>query len=375
MRFGIPTPLLQYFCSECGLLLKQTEIELKHAQLGRGGGQGEECPKCGFLLSDTLQQRRRTREGGHAPLVTEIEEDFNDIPSQSSLFIPRFQTADEEYNNNSSSSSQFGFDIHKVDSFLNLNGGESLCIMCEQKYAQLFVARLCVNALMMMQSKRRRKKLEVGGEKRHSTEKHIIFIDAGNDFDIYQYVNFARQYGLDIKKFLQSIVASRMFTIYQLANTIIYDLPKVIIQHLQEQQQQQNFEPKVIVISDLLDMFVNDPHIKVEEAKNLLKEIMVSILRTRIRTREILGNCLIVISLSCRHQRQQQQESLQLYNKILLPRFDKSIEIIDGSISGGRSNGSFKVKTTTNNKNDHRAGRQSKLFSVTERDLLIPVPF
>jgi hypothetical protein len=78
-----------------------------------------------------------------------------------------------------------------------------------------------------------------------------------------------------------------MFTIYQLANTIIYDLPKLIIQHLQRQQpQQQNFEPKVIVISDLLDMFVNDLHVKVEEAKNLLKEIMVSILRTR----EILGN-------------------------------------------------------------------------------------
>jgi hypothetical protein len=156
-----------------------------------------------------------------------------------------------------------------------------------------------------------------------------------------------------------------MFTIYQLANTIIYDLSKLIIQ--------QQYEPKVIVISDLLDMFVNDPHIKVEESKNLLKEIMVSILRTRTsRSREILGNFLIVISLSCRHQRQQQQDSLHLYNKILLPRFDKRIEIIEDS----RSNGSFKVKTTiTKNKNDHRAARESKLFSITERDLLIPMPF
>jgi hypothetical protein len=75
----------------------------------------------------------------------------------------------------------------------------------------------------MIQQGRRRKRLGVGGEKRCSTEKHIIFIDAGNDLDIYQYVNLARQYGLDIKKFLQSIVVSRMFTIYQLANTIIYD--------------------------------------------------------------------------------------------------------------------------------------------------------
>jgi hypothetical protein len=351
---GLGPSLLQYFCSECGLVLKQTE--LKHVQLGRGGGRGEECPKCGSLLLHTLQQRRRER---HASLVTE-KEDLNEIQSQSSSFIPRFQTAYEEYNNNGY---QFGFDIHKVDSFLNLNSGEILCIIGEQKYTQLLVARLCVNALMM-QSKRR-KRLGVGGEKRHGTEKHIIFIDAGNDLDIYQYVSFARQYGLDIKKFLQSIVVSRMFTIYQLANTIIYELPKLIIQHLQPQQQQHS-EPKVIVISDLLDIFVNDPHIKVEEAKNLLKEIMVSILR-KSRRREILGNCLIVISLSCN---QRQQESLHLYNKILLPRFDKRIEIIDGS--GRGCNGSLKVKTTTKNKNDHRgAALQSKLFSVTERDLLI----
>jgi hypothetical protein len=64
-----------------------------------------------------------------------------------------------------------------------------------------------------------------------------------------------------------------------------------------------------------------------------------------------------------------------MYNKILLSRFDKHIEIIDGG-SGSSSNGSFKVKTTTKNKNDHRAvDRQSKLFSVTEKDLLIPMPF
>jgi hypothetical protein len=94
---------------------------------------------------------------------------------------------------------------------------------------------------------------------------------------------------------------------------------------------------------------------------------VVSILRISRRTREILGNYLIVISLSCRHHHQQ-QESLHLYNKILLPRFDKRIEIIDAI----GCDGSFKVKTTTKNKNDHRGvDRQSKLFSVTEKDLLI----
>ena len=238
MRLGLP--LLQYFCSECGLVLKQTETELKHAQLGRRGGRGEECPKCGSLLSHTLRQRRKE---GYVSLVIEKEEDLYEIQSQSSLFIPRFQTAYEEYNNNSY---QFGFGINKIDSFLNLNIGESLCIIGEQKYTQLLVARLCVKALTIHQ---RRKRASC------STE-HIIFIDAGNSLDIYQYVSFARQYGLDIKKFLQGIVVSRMFTIYQLANTIIYDLPNLIIEHLHQQpQQEQNFEPKVIVISGFHPIF------------------------------------------------------------------------------------------------------------------------
>jgi hypothetical protein len=60
-----------------------------------------------------------------------------------------------------------------------------------------------------------------------------------------------------------------------------------------------------------------------------------------------------------------------LYNKILLPRFDKRIEIIDGGSGGSGCDRFFKVKTTiTKNKNDHRAARESKSFSVSERDLL-----
>jgi len=45
---------------------------------------------------------------------------------------------------------------------------------------------------------------------------HVIIIDAGNSSDIYQCVNFARQYGLDIKDMLRRIVVSRAFTVHQL---------------------------------------------------------------------------------------------------------------------------------------------------------------
>ena len=44
---------------------------------------------------------------------------------------------------------------------------------------------------------------------------------------------------------------SDTFTIYQLTHTIIYDLPKRI----------QLYKPKVVVISGLLDQFLQDPYL------------------------------------------------------------------------------------------------------------------
>jgi DNA-directed RNA polymerase subunit RPC12/RpoP len=50
MRIG---PLLQYFCSSCGKILKDgTTLEIQNQQLKE-----EECPSCGALLVDTLQNR------------------------------------------------------------------------------------------------------------------------------------------------------------------------------------------------------------------------------------------------------------------------------------------------------------------------------
>ena len=70
------------------------------------------------------------------------------------------------------------------------------------------------------------------------------------------------QVGLDIikKKVSQSIIVSRVFLGYQLANLISYELPNVI-----EQQQFDN--AMFIVISDLLGMFVKDPQIEIKEAE------------------------------------------------------------------------------------------------------------
>ena len=57
-----------------------------------------------------------------------------------------------------------------------------------------------------------------------------LTIDAGNCSNIYQFVDFARQYGLEIKNVLRGIVGSRVFTIYHLTYLVIHKLPKIIEQ-------------------------------------------------------------------------------------------------------------------------------------------------
>jgi len=111
--------------------------------------------------------------------------------------IPKFQTASRL----------------KFDDSLAINIGERVCLV--GKYSSTLVDRLCIIALL---------------PERHGGfgSPHVIIIDAGNQSDIYQCVNFARQYGLDIKDMLRRIVVSRAFTIYQLVNLITNELPKVI---------------------------------------------------------------------------------------------------------------------------------------------------
>ena len=71
---------------------------------------------------------------------------------------------------------------------------------------------------------------------------------------------------------LQSIIFVRSFTIHQLTNAIINELPKLI--------QQFSDTKVIIVISDLLSMFVNDPKFKLKkQIQSVLSCPVVNILR------------------------------------------------------------------------------------------------
>jgi hypothetical protein len=69
------------------------------------------------------------------------------------------------------------------------------------------------------------------------------------------------------RNILHKVLVSRQFTIYQLTNTIIYDLPKRIQLH----------KPKVIVISGLLDQFLRDPYLHPAKVESLVSQIVKSL--------------------------------------------------------------------------------------------------
>ncbi|MFZ0697097.1 MAG: hypothetical protein WAM88_08170, partial [Nitrososphaeraceae archaeon] len=241
-------------------------------------------PTCGALLSTTLQNMEIF------PPLSQSQQVSSDFASKSVEHLSvDFQTA---YRQIQDLNNRFAFDIEKIDSILDLGATGTLCIVGEQKYTQILIDRLCVHSMLPR---------SYGGM--GSDYSKPLAIDAGNCSNIYQFVDFARQYGLEVKKVLQSIVVSRVFTIYQLADLIIHELPKII--------QELSPRNKLIVVYDLLHLFVFDPHIDKADAKYLIKEISSSL-------RRLSKDRFVIVSFAHRNNE---------YEKSLLPVFDKRIEI------------------------------------------------
>jgi hypothetical protein len=168
------------------ILKENMTIELQSDQIK------EEYPCCGALLINTFQNRRKV----YSPSL-EQEQVIRGAVDKPSQYLPvAFKTA---YRQIEDSSLKLAFGIEKIDSRLDLHTYGSLCIIGEPKHIQLLIDRLCVHSLLPRR---------YGGIVDQTLK--ILVIDAGNRTDIYQLVDFARQYGLEVKKVLQSIVVSRV---------------------------------------------------------------------------------------------------------------------------------------------------------------------
>jgi len=239
---------LQYFCSNCNsiLLESDSEIQLTHTL--------EPCPFCGILLSDSIQQRR-LKNNPHFPAIM----------FQKASQIPKLT-----------------FDIDKIDSVLHfLTTSQKICMTGIQ--TQKLVERLCVRAQLPC---------KYGG-----LDSRVLLIDGANSSDLYLCVDFAQQYGLNVKKILNGIISCRTFTVHQLANIIMSKLDDAINQ----------FGVKILIITHLLHFFTNNPY------QNSLE--MQQILQTILKALEKIQNCLVIITLGS--STQFDDMVLQLFSKIV----------------------------------------------------------
>jgi hypothetical protein len=166
---------------------------------------------------------------------------------QNLLEVPRFKTA-LEYRD------RLTFGHEKLDRILDLHADDMIAIFGESRYSNALVTRVVVRSLLP------RNHGGIDAEK-------VIVIDADNSVSPYLYVNIAREYGMHHRNVLHKVLVSRQFTIYQLTNTILYDLPKRIQLH----------KPKVVVISGLLDQFYQDPFINIAKADSLVSQIVTAL--------------------------------------------------------------------------------------------------
>ena len=221
--------ILQYYCGNCDNILNEIDEDLSLSVI-------EPCPFCGTLLSETLQKR---------PL--------NQKPK---TLYPVFQKA--------SHLPKLTLDIAKLDSilsFLTLN--QKICIAGTS--TQTLVERLCVRAQLPG---------KYGG-----LDTKVLLIDGANSSDLYQCVDFARQYGLDVNKVLNGIISSRTFTIYQLANLITLEIESAI----------KHFDVKLVVITNLSYYFTNDPYLDHIEMERIVHKIISSLGKIK--------DCLVIVSL------------------------------------------------------------------------------
>jgi hypothetical protein len=108
---------------------------------------------------------------------------------------------------------------------------------------------------------------------------------------------------MEARSVLRSIIISRAFTIHQLARLIIRSLPEAI----------SRFDTKVVVISDLLEMFLDDPQIRQREARYLLGEILKAIAK-------LPDDILVLLSL---------YNATSKYDGMILSSFGKRIAIVN----------------------------------------------
>lgn len=202
--------------------------------------------------------------------------------------LPSLKTAYDYFNKTILLIGRTNLDLFLGDT-LSITGSSSLL-------HNTILTKVCVSSLL---------------PKRHGgfgTSSSIFILDAGNNTDVYQHIEFMRRLGLNINNTLNRIIVSRVFTIYQLTDFIVDEMPSLIQKH----------NINLVAIPDLLQMFFQDASLDIREAEYLLKAIE-GVLRKISLTNDIL-----LLSSVTFNNRYPMVEPAQ---RILFKIFNKLIEI------------------------------------------------
>ena len=145
-----------------------------------------------------------------------------------------------------------------------------------------------------------------------------------------------------LSRVLSNTIVTRPFTVYQLTNIVVNQLPQII----------QQYDAKMVVVSDLSDMFVRDPQIEANEATYLINQIINSITKSRA-----LGDVLVIVSFSYAHDLFRHNNKPYLsYGRMILQRFNNCIEITDSKDKKNRAI-DVKISSSSNNSKDQQHNR------------------
>ena len=216
---------------------------------------------------------------------------------------------------------------------IELMPNDAVCLLGNSRMTNLLLTKIAVHCLMPK---------KYGGLR----SSKVFVLDAGNCTDVYQFVDFMKQYGLNIKKNLKKIMISRVFTVYQLTHFLKYELPKAIIE----------YRINIVIIPDLLAMFFQEAEMDFYEVKFLLTEI-IDILK--VITRD--GKVLLITSFTLEDK--------------LLPPFvmdlgNKIVECFDKCVSIDKNKTNNKFKTLIQQKQGTGFIAIKKHMSLTDEDLL-----
>ena len=202
--------------------------------------------------------------------------------------LPSLRTAYDYLNKISLNIGRINLDLLPGDS-LNIIGSSSVL-------TNTLLTKTCITSLLPKR---------YGGFGNSST---VFILDAGNSTDVYQFIEFIRRFGMDIKSTLNRIKISRAFTIYQLTNFIVNEISGLIKKH----------SINLIAIPDLLKMFLQNPETDIEEMHYIFKAIEKAF-RKISRKR----NILLVTSVTLNNQ----TAIFELAQTMLLNIYNKNIEI------------------------------------------------